>query len=218
MIEFKDVRKVYGEGHRRVDALRGCSLRIERGEFVAMMGPSGSGKSTLLHLAGGLDLPTSGDVIVEGRATHRLTDDELTLLRRGSIGFIFQFFNLIPTLTILENVALPALLGGGRIGDVRAKAEGLLDRVGLGSRITHLPEELSGGEMQRVAIARALVSDPPILLADEPTGNLDSATGQEILTILKEFGSSRTTLMVTHDASAASVADRIVRLKDGVLA
>jgi putative ABC transport system ATP-binding protein len=215
MLEFRNVRKTFTQGRRQVTALNGVSLRIEAGEFVAIMGPSGSGKSTLLHLAAGFDTPSDGEVVFDGRALHTLNDDELTLLRRGQIGFVFQQFNLVPTLTVLENAALPLLLSGGRLSDVRSKVEALIERVGLKDRITHFPEELSGGEMQRVAVVRALVADPPVLLADEPTGNLDSVTGKEILSTLRELGSKRTLVMVTHDPQAAAFAGRTVRLRDG---
>ncbi len=201
-------------------ALDGLTARIEKGEFVAVMGPSGSGKSTLLHLAGGLDLPTSGTVRLEGQATSEMSDDALTHLRRRRIGFVFQFFNLIPTLRVAENVALPLLLDGARQGDARGRVDALLDRVGLAPRREHFPDELSGGEMQRVAVARALVIDPAIVLADEPTGNLDSETGRGILELLRDVASreGRTIVMVTHDAGAAAFAGRTMRLKDGRVA
>ena len=217
MISFRDVRKVYRQGERDVAALDGIDLLIEGGEFVAVMGPSGSGKSTLLHLAAGLDLPSSGELFIDGEATHAMNDDQLTALRRRKIGLVFQFFNLIPTLTVLENVALPLLITGKSIGAVRDKAKALLDRVGVGDRATHVPEELSGGEIQRTAIARALITDPEVLLADEPTGNLDSKNGADILALLKEVSKERTIVMVTHDPSAAAIADRTIRLKDGRL-
>jgi putative ABC transport system ATP-binding protein len=217
VIEFRDVRKVYLQGTREVAALDGVTLRIARGGFTCLMGPSGSGKSTFLHLAGGLDLPTSGDVLVEDVSTPSRDDNALTLLRRRRLGFVFQFFNLIPSLTVAENVALPLLLEGGRPDEIDRRVAPLLDRVGLTGRRGHSPAELSGGEMQRTAVARALVSDPAIVLADEPTGNLDRATGQGILELLhavaKEDG--RTVVVVTHDPSAARFADRVVRLRDG---
>jgi len=218
VIEFRDVRKVHAQGHRDVVALDGVSLRIGRREFVTIMGPSGSGKSTLLHLAGGLDVPTSGEVLVDGQSTSRMDDTTLTLLRRRQIGFVFQFFNLIPSLNIVQNASLPSLLGGGHPEEVRARAEELLGRLGLDHRFDHSPEELSGGEMQRVAIARALITDPPIVLADEPTGNLDTASGVEILKILQEIARERTVVIVTHDDRAAGYGTRIVRLRDGKLA
>jgi putative ABC transport system ATP-binding protein len=217
VIEFRDVRKVYLQGTREVAALDGVTLRIERGGFTCLMGPSGSGKSTFLHLAGGLDLPTSGDVLVEGASTRSRNDDALTLLRRRRLGFVFQFFNLIPSLTVAENVALPLLLEGVRPSEIDRRVAPLLERVGLAGRRGHAPAELSGGEMQRTAVARALVADPAIVLADEPTGNLDRATGQGILELLhavaKEDG--RTVVVVTHDPSGARFADRVVRLRDG---
>jgi putative ABC transport system ATP-binding protein len=217
MIRFQDVSKTYTQGARQVHALANVTHTIERGEFVAVMGPSGSGKSTFLHLAAGLDLPTSGQLFVDGEPTHAMSDDELTHLRRNRTGLVFQFFNLVPTLTVLENTALPLLIAGHRLATVRARAEALLERVGLRDRLTHLPEELSGGEIQRVAIARALVTDPQVLLADEPTGNLDSATGSEILALLAATSKQRTVVMVTHDAKAAAIAARRIELRDGRL-
>ncbi len=218
VIEFRDVRKVHAQGRRDVVALDGVSLAIQPREFVTIMGPSGSGKSTLLHLAGGLDVPTSGDVLINGKPTGPMDDTTLTLLRRHSIGFVFQFFNLIPSLNIVQNASLPALLNGGRLDAVRPRAAELLTRVGLGDRLDHFPEELSGGEMQRVAITRALITDPPIVLADEPTGNLDTHTGVEILRILQEIARERTVVIVTHDERAAGYGTRTVRLRDGRLA
>jgi putative ABC transport system ATP-binding protein len=218
VLEFRDVRKIHAQGRRDVLALDGVSLRIGRREFVTIMGPSGSGKSTLLHLAGGLDIPTSGQVLIEGRSTAALGDTDLTLLRRRHIGFVFQFFNLIPSLNIVQNASLPALLGGSPADNVRVRAGDLLKRLGLEKRLDHFPEELSGGEMQRVAIARALITDPPIVLADEPTGNLDTATGVEILKILQDIARERTVVIVTHDDRAAGYGTRLVKLRDGKLA
>jgi putative ABC transport system ATP-binding protein len=217
MIEFNNVKKTYMQGRREVNALDGLSLAVGDGEFVAVMGPSGSGKSTFLHLAGGLDLPSSGEVVLSGRKTNELTDRELTLLRRQAIGFVFQAFNVIPTLTALENAALPALLNGARFDEVRPRARELLERVGLVDRTEHRPEELSGGEVQRVAVARALINGPSLLLADEPTGNLDSVTGREIMDLLQEVCEGRTMVVVTHDPGVAARAQRLVRLKDGRL-
>ena len=217
-ITFRDVRKVHAQGRRDVLALDGVSLRIEAREFITIMGPSGSGKSTLLHLAGALDLPTSGEVLIGGTLTSSLDDTALTLLRRRLIGFVFQFFNLVPTLDIVENASLPALLNGGRFETVRGRAVELLRRVGLEKRLGHFPEELSGGEMQRVAIARALITDPPLVLADEPTGNLDTASGVEILRILQDIARERTVVIVTHDERAAAYGTRLVKLRDGKLA
>ncbi len=217
MMELRDATKHYLQGRRTVQALRGVSLRIEAGEYVSIMGPSGSGKSTLMHLLGALDTPTSGEVLFQDRPLHTLPDKELSLLRRTRIGFVFQFFNLIPTLTAVENVALPLLLAGQRRARALKPAAVGLERVGLGDRASHFPDELSGGEMQRVAIARALVIDPEAVLCDEPTGNLDSATSAEILRLLRSIPEpgKRSVVMVTHDAEAAGYGDRIVHIKDG---
>jgi putative ABC transport system ATP-binding protein len=217
VLEFRDVRKSYRQGRREVRGLDGVSFSIGRGEFVCVMGPSGSGKSTLLHLAGALDLPLAGQVLLLGKDTRTLDDAGLTRLRRESLGFVFQFFNLLPSLSIVQNACLPALLGGDLPDAVRDRAVGLLRRFGLGDRLDHLPDELSGGEMQRVAIARALISDAPLLLADEPTGNLDSATGIEILGLFREIARERTIVMVTHDDRAAAFGTRTIRLRDGRL-
>jgi putative ABC transport system ATP-binding protein len=199
-----------------VVALASVSLRIDPGSFVAIVGPSGSGKSTLLNLMGALDRPSSGRISIHGQDLGALDDDGLTRLRRDRIGFVFQFFNLVPTLSALENAMMPALLAGDRPRDVEAKASAALDRVGLGHRKRHRPDELSGGEMQRVAIARALVGDPPLLLADEPTGNLDSKTGDDILALLTGSASERrTVVLVTHDPRIAERADRVLTIKDG---
>jgi putative ABC transport system ATP-binding protein len=219
VIRFEKASKVHLQGGRQVHALREVDLEIPAGRFLCVMGPSGSGKSTLLHLAGGIDQPTSGRVVVGGVATADMGDRDLTLLRRRRVGFVFQFFNLLPTLSVEENVAFPLLLDGARLPAVRARVEALLDRVGLAGRRTHRPAELSGGEMQRAAIARALVSDPEIVLADEPTGNLDTANGREILALLRalpeEAGRPRTVVMVTHDPDAAAIGDETVHLADG---
>ncbi len=216
MIEIQNASKIYHQGGEDVPALRDVSFRIKKGEFLSIMGPSGSGKSTLLNLIGGLDQPTSGEIFIDGSPLHGISDDELTLIRRRKVGFIFQFFNLLPILTAEENVALPLLLDGFPFARVREKAVTLLEKVGLGGRIGHRPEQLSGGEMQRVAIARALVTDPAVLLADEPTGNLDSNRSKEILELLKDLNNKgQTIVMVTHDSSAALFGTRIVRLKDG---
>src|SRR5438105_6021820 len=217
MMELREATKSYLQGRRVVQALRGVSLRIEAGEFVSIMGPSGSGKSTLMHLLGALDTPTSGEVLFQGRPLHALPDRELSLLRRTRIGFVFQFFNLIPTLTAVENVALPLLLAGQRRGRALEPARAGLARVGLADRASHFPDELSGGEMQRVAIARALVIDPEAVLCDEPTGNLDSANSAEILRLLRSLPEpgKRSVVMVTHDAQAAAYGDCIVHIRDG---
>jgi putative ABC transport system ATP-binding protein len=220
MLEVANVTKLYQQGRRAVHALRGVSLRIEAGEFVSIMGPSGSGKSTLMHLLGALDTPTTGEVFFQGRALQTLSDRELSLLRRTRIGFVFQFFNLLPTLTAVENVALPLLLAGWRRGKALKPASAGLERVGLSQRAHHYPDEMSGGEMQRVAIARALVSDPEAVLCDEPTGNLDSATSAEILRLLRGLPEpgKRSLVMVTHDLDAAHYGDRLVHLRDGQVA
>jgi putative ABC transport system ATP-binding protein len=217
LLEAKNLRKNFVRGHQQVEALRGIDLSIAKGEFVSIMGPSGSGKSTLLHLIGGLDIPTSGDVLIDGEAIQALPDDKLSAFRRRRLGFIFQFFNLLPTLNALENVALPRLLDGESIGEVEPKARALLEQMGLSGRMDHRPDQLSGGEMQRVAIARALIADPLLILADEPTGNLDSKTGEAVLRLLAEMARERghTILMVTHDSNAASYGTRLVHLRDG---
>ena len=219
MMELRQVTKHYPQGRRMVHALRGVNLRIEAGEFVSIMGPSGSGKSTLMHLLGALDTPTSGEVFFQGRALHTLPDRELALLRRQRIGFIFQFFNLLPTLTAVENVALPLLLAGYGRRKALPPARAVLERIGLAERAGHFPDEMSGGEMQRVAIARALVIEPEAVLCDEPTGNLDSANSEEVLRLLRSLPEPgrRAVVMVTHDAHAAAYGDRIVHIKDGLV-
>ena len=218
MIELKNASKKYQQGAQEVYALRDVSLSIKKGEFLSVMGASGSGKSTLLNLIGGLDQPTSGEIFIDGRPLHGISDYELTLIRRRRVGFIFQFFNLLPILTAVENVSLPLLLEGTPYPEVRPKAVKLLEQVGLGARTEHRPEQLSGGEMQRVAISRALISDPAVLLADEPTGNLDSQTSEEIFMLLKNLNDrGQTIVLVTHDARAAAYGSRIITLKDGAL-
>jgi putative ABC transport system ATP-binding protein len=211
--------KTYSQGGVLVRALADVSLGVARGEFIAVMGPSGSGKSTLLQIMGGLDRPDAGDVWVDGQRFADLDDDGITLLRRRKIGFVFQFFNLLPTLTAAENVALPLLLDGVARSEVDARVERMLGRVGLLARRGHRPHELSGGEMQRVAIARALVIEAAVLLADEPTGNLDSSTGAEVLALLGEAVADlgQTVVMVTHDARAAARSHRTVQLRDGAI-
>lgn len=217
MIEVDSVSKDYEVGKKPVNALKNVSLKVEKGEFCAIMGPSGSGKSTLLHIIGGLITPTKGRVIVDGKDIGKLSDDELTLYRRRHVGFVFQFFNLLPTLSARENVAMPLLLDGKKMSEIAQKVDALLKLVGLYDRANHKPDELSGGEMQRVAIARALVTDPKVILADEPTGNLDSKTGAEILAILKDACEKlgNTVILVTHDPNAASYAKRIINIRDG---
>jgi putative ABC transport system ATP-binding protein len=215
VVSARDVVRRYGEGDTAVEALRGVSLDIAQSRLTAVMGPSGSGKSTLMHILAGLDQPTSGDVSVAGVAIGGLDDTELTKLRRDHIGFIFQFFNLLPMLTAAENIALPLKLAGGKPD--QAWLTELIETVGLRDRLTHRPSELSGGQQQRVAVARALVSRPSVMFADEPTGNLDSTTSREILALLRDSVDSlgQTTVMVTHDAHAAAIADRVVFLADG---
>ncbi len=219
MIKLENVSKQYKQGTREVNALQNISLRICKGEFLSIMGPSGSGKSTLLNLIGGLDQPTSGNIFIDDTPLHGITDDELTLIRRKRVGFIFQFFNLLPILTAIENVGLPLLLDGQSFPQIREKAVSLLQQVGLGERTGHRPEQLSGGEMQRVAICRALITNPAVLLADEPTGNLDSHTSEEILLLLKKLNENgQTIVMVTHDPKSAAYASRLITMKDGSLA
>src|SRR4051794_10481623 len=215
-IEAHGVVKEYGEGTTRVRALRGADLTVERGEFVAIMGPSGSGKSTLLHIIGALEAPTDGTVAVGGNRYDGLDDKRLTRFRRDHIGFVFQFFNLLGSLTAVENVLVPALIAGRREPELQARAYELLARVGLGDRAEHLPSELSGGEQQRVSVARALLLAPEIVLADEPTGNLDTRAGRDILGQLRTVCDSagHSIVMVTHDPSAAAIADRVVFLRD----
>ncbi|MFN2525932.1 MAG: ABC transporter ATP-binding protein [Actinomycetota bacterium] len=211
-----EIARRYEQGEDRVSALRGVSLQVKAGEFVAITGPSGSGKSTLLHILGGLDRPDEGRVEIEGEDISTLDDERLALVRRRRLGFVLQFFNLLPTLTAVENVAFPLLLDGAR--DALERGRHSLSTVGLLERAEHKPAHLSGGEQQRVALARALVTSPALVLADEPTGNLDSATGEEILQLLRDTADrGQTILMVTHDARSASYADRVVRLVDGLI-
>lgn len=216
MLELTDVVKEYHVGQQRVRALDGVSLRIAAGEFTSVIGPSGSGKSTLLHLLGALDSPDSGSITFQGEQIGDLGDDRQSEFRRHRVGFVFQFFNLLPTLTAWENVAIPKLLDGTGLRRAKPRALELLDLVGLADRAEHRPAELSGGQMQRVAVARALIMDPPLILADEPTGNLDSKTGAAILELLgaiTEKGNS--VVMVTHDVGAAHYCDRVITLRDG---
>jgi putative ABC transport system ATP-binding protein len=215
VVTARDVVRRYGEGDTAVDALRGVSVDIAQGCLTAVMGPSGSGKSTLMHILAGLDQPTSGQVMVAGEDVTGMDDNQLTKLRRDHIGFIFQFFNLLPMLTAAENIALPLKLAGGK-PDAAWLSE-LIATVGLTDRLTHRPSELSGGQQQRVAVARALVSRPSVMFADEPTGNLDSTTSGEILALLRDSVDTlgQTTVMVTHDAHAAAIADRVLFLADG---
>ena len=211
--------KIYGHGETAITALREISLHIEPGELVAVMGPSGCGKSTLLHLIGGLDRPTSGRVLLDGQDLAALDDNHLTEIRRRKVGFVFQFFNLIPVLSALENAALPLMLDGIKPAEAKQRAQEWLERVGLVDRLEHRPDQLSGGQQQRVAMARALSTEPALILADEPTGNLDSRAGDEIANLLRQISDQweQTILMVTHDPRIAAYADRIVFLKDGTI-
>jgi putative ABC transport system ATP-binding protein len=218
-IELRGVVREYRVGGQSVRALDEISLRLGGGQFVSVVGPSGAGKSTLLHLLGALDCPDSGSITFDGDEISRLGDEQQSTFRHHRVGFVFQFFNLLPTLSAWENVAVPKLLEGVRLGKVKTDAVRLLDRVGLGNRTEHRPSELSGGQMQRVAVARALMMDPPLILADEPTGNLDSTTGASILALLAEVahedGRRRLVVMVTHNPDAAAATDRIITLQDG---
>ncbi len=217
LIQTENLTKVYGTGEAAVTALDHVNFQVKEGEFVAVMGPSGCGKSTLLHLIGGLDRPTDGGVSIDGTPIAELKDDDLTRLRRRKMGFVFQFFNLIPVLTAVENAALPVMLDGIKASEARKRATDWLSRFDLEKRLNNRPDQLSGGQQQRVAMARALVGEPALILADEPTGNLDTRSGDEIAGLLrqvtKEYG--RTVVMVTHDPRIAAYADRIVFLKDG---
>jgi putative ABC transport system ATP-binding protein len=215
IVTARDLERVFGEGPTAVRALGGVTIDFPRGRFTAIMGPSGSGKSTLMHLLAGLDRPTAGEVVIDGVSLSGLDDTELTQLRRDKIGFVFQFFNLLPVLTARENLLLPLSLAG-RDPDPKLLDE-LIAAVGIGDRLEHRPSELSGGQQQRVAIARALVSKPAVVFADEPTGNLDSKSGDDVLALMREAVDrfEQTVVMVTHDASAAAIADRVVMLVDG---
>jgi putative ABC transport system ATP-binding protein len=219
VVEVAGLRKEFGIGETCVEALKGVDMQVDRGEFVAVMGPSGSGKSTLLHLIGGLDRPSAGAVRLGGEDLSTLDDDSLTLVRRRRIGFVFQFFNLLPILTAEENVALPLVIDGVDEDEAHARSRRAMEAVGISHRAGHRPSELSGGEQQRVAIARALVSEPVLILADEPTGNLDSVAGDQVIALLRRLADDheQTILMVTHDPKDAAVADRVVFLKDGLV-
>lgn len=219
IVEVVNVRKIYEMGEVRVPALNGVNLRVKTGEFMGVMGPSGSGKTTLLHLIGALDRPTEGRVLIKGADISRLSDDELAELRNREIGFVFQFFNLIPRMTAVENVELPMAFAGVPREKRRRRAVELLERVGLGDRLNHRPTELSGGEQQRVAIARALVNNPSVMLCDEITGNIDTKTGEEILMLLRELNKeqNQTFVLVTHDPTVARSTDRIAYMQDGMI-
>ena len=215
ILEAKNLKKVYGKGENRVHALDGVDLAVNKGEFLAIVGTSGSGKSTLLHMLGGLDRPTSGNVIVDGVPIFNLKDDELTIFRRRKIGFVFQAFNLVPMLNVYENIVLPMELDGEKVD--KEFVEEIMDTLMLTKRHENLPNQLSGGQQQRVAIARALAFRPAIILADEPTGNLDSKTGQDVLSLLKVSAEkySQTIVMITHNDEIAQLADRVIRIEDG---
>ena len=215
VLETKDLKKYYGSGDTQVKALDGVDLTVENGEFVAIVGTSGSGKSTLLHMLGGLDRPTGGSVLVEGREIFALKDEELTIFRRRKIGFVFQSYNLVPVLSVYDNIVLPIQLDGGRVDE--AYVNQVIEALGLEQMLDRLPNQLSGGQQQRVAIARALATKPAILLADEPTGNLDSRTSQDVLSLMKTTGQkfAQTMVMITHNEEIAQLADRIVRIEDG---
>ena len=215
ILQTKDLKKYYGSGDTQVRALDGVDLQVENGEFVAIIGTSGSGKSTLLHMLGGLDRPTSGSVVVDGRDLSTLKDEELTVFRRRKIGFVFQAYNLVPVLSVYENIVLPIQLDGGKLD--AAYIDEVIGALGLKEKLQSLPSQLSGGQQQRVAIARALATKPAILLADEPTGNLDSRTSNDVLSLMKVTGQkfSQTMVMITHNEEIAQLADRIVRIEDG---
>lgn len=217
VLSANKLEKVYTLGAQAVRALNCVSIEVDRGEFVAVMGPSGSGKSTLLHLLGGLDRPTGGEVTLAGQPISLLNDRQLTLVRRRNIGFVFQFFNLIPTLTTEENILLPLIIDGKKTGDYQQRLDELLSLLGMTARRGHKPDQMSGGEQQRVALARALITEPAIVLADEPTGNLDSKTGAAMMELLRSTGKAlnQAIIMVSHDPKAASYADRVVFLQDG---
>ncbi len=217
LIQVEDVRRNFTRDHLTTEVLKGISFQVKAGEFVSVMGPSGSGKSTLLQILGGLDRATLGDVKIAGESLASMDDNSLSLFRRRRLGFIFQFFNLMPTLSAVENVALPLLLDGAPLTKVRPRAMELLEKLGVSHRAENRPHQLSGGEMQRVAICRALVTNPPLILADEPTGNLDTKTGTQVLEILRGIvrDQGQTLMMVTHDPKAAQYGSRLLRIRDG---
>lgn len=219
VLEARQIRKQYKMGEHEVNALAGIELQVEKGEFMAIMGPSGSGKSTLLHLLGGLDVPTEGNIILAGQSLDRLSEKKATLVRRHNVGFVFQFFNLLPTLSAEENILLPVIIDGKDSRKYKDRLDSLLELVNLADRRHHKPDQLSGGEQQRVAIARALITQPAILLADEPTGNLDSKTGTAIMELLRRSCEEleQTVIVVTHDAKAAAYAQRVIFLRDGLV-
>ena len=218
ILETKDLRKFYGSGDTQVKALDGVDLSVENGEFVAIVGSSGSGKSTLLHMLGGLDRPTSGAVLVDGKDIFSLKDEELTIFRRRKIGFVFQSYNLVPVLSVYENIVLPIQLDGGKVD--QSYVNQVIEALGLEQKLQNLPSQLSGGQQQRVAIARALVNNPSMIIADEPTGNLDTANGNQVMEILLRLAheEGRCVIVVTHDMDIAAQADEVWRMKDGALA
>jgi len=219
VLDVLHVCKNYTQGDRKIEAVRGVTFSVEAGEFIAVVGPSGCGKSTLLHLCGAMDRPSSGEIKLDGQSLNFLDDDALTRIRRTTVGFVFQFFNLLPTLTVGQNICLPLLLVGNQKLEFVQIVTALAERVGLASRIDHFPQQLSGGEAQRVAIARALINNPSLLIADEPTGNLDSDNGKRVLELLIELNlrSNTTVILATHDHQVAAAAHRLVRMRDGVI-
>ena len=219
LIDIKNVKKIYDLGAEKIHALDGVSLKIERGEYIAIMGPSGSGKSTIMNILGCLDTPTSGSYYFEGEEVSKMDDNQLAGIRNQKIGFVFQTFNLLPRISSLQNVELPLIYGGVSLESRRKRASLVLERVGLGDRVNHKPNELSGGQRQRVAVARALANEPSIILADEPTGNLDSKTGEEIMVLFNQIHEAgNTIILVTHEEYIAENAHRIIRLHDGLIA
>jgi putative ABC transport system ATP-binding protein len=220
LLAAENLHKTYISGEARVSALAGVSFSVERGDFIALMGPSGCGKSTLLHLCGAMDRPTSGTLRLSERDLSAMEDDELTRVRREQVGFVFQFFNLLPTLTIADNIALPCLLAGTNSSESETRAKTLAERVGIAHRLQHYPQQISGGEMQRAAIARALIHQPALIVADEPTGNLDSENGANVLALLKMLNTETgvTVLLATHAADVAAAAGRVLKMRDGKFA
>lgn len=219
VLVVESAEKIYANGQQGVAALRGVSFSVREGEFISLMGPSGCGKSTLLHICGAVDRPTRGRILLDGAQLDSLTEEEASRLRRERVGFVFQFFNLLPTLTVAENVALPMMLAGRSERESRVRALSLLDRVGMLARAAHFPAELSGGEMQRAAVARALINEPRLLLADEPTGNLDSENGEQVMRLLSDLNRDlrKTIILATHSQEAASWTARTIRMKDGLI-
>lgn len=219
VLVVESAEKIYSNGQQGVAALRGVSFKVREGEFISLMGPSGCGKSTLLHICGAVDRPTRGRVTLDGAQLDSLTEEEASRLRRQRVGFVFQFFNLLPTLTVAENVALPMMLAGRSERESKKRALSLLDRVGMLARAAHFPAELSGGEMQRAAVARALINEPRLLLADEPTGNLDSENGEQVMQLLAALNRDhgKTIILATHSQEAASYTARTILMKDGLI-